>query len=217
MSLLMTRCSFFAVSILGICVSPILVAQTAPDPPKTETPATTDSGDSLGAVARRTKAQKSAHATKVVTDDDVKASAGPLPHLKMTGAENGEDVVAAIVEYKKNHTPAQTEDAVRRWYEECDDELSGAIKENIEIKNLRETNTTNGYELCQQSQDYQKCEARRRAEMNGARHDQSEINRNNDRIVRIQHSLMSIRNRLLQLGLNYEWFKVRTTNNIDRF
>ena len=118
---------------------------------------------------------------------------------------------------KKNHTPAQTEEALHRWYNECDEELAAAIKQNIEIKNLRETNAAQGYELCQQSHDYEKCETRRQAEISGARHDQTEMNRNNDRIIRIQHSLMSIRSRLLQLGLNYEWFKVRTINSIDRF
>ena len=152
-----------------------------------------------------------------MTDEDVHAAAGPLPRLKLTEAENGEEVVDAIIVYKKNHTPEQTEDAIRRWFEESDELLAAAIQENIDVKTLREANISNGYELCQQSQDYAKCETRRSAEQRGARHDQVEINRNNDLIVRVQHSLMNIRNRMAMLGLHYEWFKVRTTNNIDRF
>lgn len=210
------RWSGIAVSILLGIFTPGWAQNTAPAS-KPEAQATSDSGDSLAAVVRRGKAQKKARATTVVTDDDVEPVAGPLPHLKMTGAENGEEVVTATVKYRQTHTLEQTEDAVRRWYEECDDELEAAIKENLEIKTLREANINNGYELCQQSRDYERCEKRRSAEMTGARHDQAEISRNNDRIVRIQHSLMNIRNGLSRNGLTYEWFKVRTTNNIDRF
>jgi hypothetical protein len=193
------------------------LAQNAPPPAKPASEATAGSGDSLAAVVRRGKAQQNAHATRVFTDDDLQASAGPLPRLKMTGAENGEEVVAAIAQYKQTHTPEQTENVVRLWYQETDEDLATAIKGNLDIKAVREFNMNNGYELCQQSHDYEQCERRRRAEFNGARHDESEIQQNNERIVRIQHSLMNIRNRLVQIGLHYEWLKVRTTNNVDRF
>ena len=168
-----THWSVFTVLILAVCVT-LSLAQNTATSAKPESQAATDSGDCLGTVARRTKAQKSAHATKVVTDDDVSASNGPLPRLKINDAENGEDVVAAVADYKKNHTPAQTEEALHRWYNECDEELAAAIKENIEIKNLRETNAAQGYELCQ-SHDYEKCETCRRAEISGARRDQTEM------------------------------------------
>lgn len=35
--------------------------------------------------------------------------------------------------------------------------------------------------------------------------------------VRIQHALMKVRGGLMQNGLRYDWFKVRTTNGIDTF
>lgn len=173
--------------------------------------------DSLVAAARCSKAQETARSKKVVTDDDLQSSVGPLPRLKMNEADNGEEVVAAITKYKQSHTPAETEDVIRRWYEEYDEELQAAITDNAELKTLREANMNNGNGLCQAGTDYEKCQKRRLAEMNGAQHDQDEIKNNNDRIVRIQHSLVSIRNRLLQMGLRYDWFRVRTTNNIDRF
>lgn len=55
------------------------------------------------------------------------------------------------------------------------------------------------------------------AEWKGARHDQVEISSNNELIVRLQHAMGNVRGGLLQNGLNYKWFKIRTTNNIDRF
>ena len=126
-------------------------------------------------------------------------------------------VMAAIVAYKADHSAAETEDAVRRWYDKYDDELAAAIQANQDIKTLRDANVSNGYELCQQGRDYEKCAKRQRAEQGGARLDQSQIESNNQLMVRIQHSFMKIRNGLNQNGLQYEWFKVRTTNNIDRF
>jgi hypothetical protein len=174
-------------------------------------------GSSLAAVVRNSKAQKTAHAKKVVTEENLEPSAGPLPKLKMDGAENADDVMAAIVAYKADHSAAETEDAVRRWYDKYDDELAAAIQANQDIKTLRDANVSNGYELCQQGRDYEKCAKRQRAEQGGARLDQSQIESNNQLMVRIQHSFMKIRNGLNQNGLQYEWFKVRTTNNIDRF
>lgn len=200
-----------------VVLSSLSFAQEVPPPSLPPSQQQSDSGDSLAATTRRAKAQKNAHAKKIVTDDDLQATTGPLPNLTMDGAENVEEVIAAIATYKHTHTPEQTENVVRRWYEEYDEELAAAIKNNLDIKALREDNMNHGYDLCQQGQDYEKCENRRRAELTGERQDQIEIKRNNDRVLRIQHSFMNIRNGLAQNGLRYNWFKVRTTNNVDRF
>ncbi len=205
-----------------VVLSSLSFTQNVPPPtiPPSQTQSASgdsDSGDSLAAIARRAKAQKNAHAKKIVTDENLQATTGPLPRLTMYGTENCGEVIAAIAEYKHTHTPEQTENAVRRWYEEYDEELAAAIKGNLDIQTVREANISDGQELCQQSQDYEKCENRRRTELTGARQDQVEIKRNNDRVLRIQHSFMNIRNGLAQNGLHYDWFKVRTTNNIDRF
>jgi hypothetical protein len=188
-----------------------------PDLPPSSIQSAPGSDDSLAAVARRAKSNKSAVAKKVITDDDIKATIGPLPRLKMKEAENGEAVIAAITSYKQNHSAEQTEEAVRRWFDEYDKDLEKAIQSNIEIKAVRGANVRNAYVLCENDQDYYECQKRRVAETDGARYDQAEIARNSEWIVRLQHSLMNIKNRLPQIGLHYDWFKVRTTNNIDRF
>lgn len=176
----------------------------------------TDSDGSLAAAARSSKA-KTAHAKKVVTDEDMEATAGPLPRLKMDGPENSDEIVAAIAQYKQNHTPAQTEDAVRIWYDRYDEMLGAAIQDNLDVQTLRNANTSNGYDLCQESQDYQQCYSRQMAEQRGARNDQLHMMSNNNLVVRVQHALMNVRNGLWQNNLRYDWFKIRTTNNIDKF
>jgi len=178
---------------------------------------TVGSDISIAAAARSAKAQKAAHAKKVVTDEDMEVMAGPLPRLKMDGPENSDEVVAAIAQYKLTHTPEQTEQAVHIWYDRYDEMLGAAIQENIDLQTLRNANMSNGYEICQASQDYQKCQSRQMAEFRGARSDQNVMMRNNNLEVRIQHAFMRVRNGLCINNLRYDWFKIRTTNNIDTF
>jgi len=189
-------------------------------PPAVSTSAsddTAEAGSPLAAAAHSSKAQKAAKAKKVVTDEDMEATAGPLPRLKMEGAENADEVVAAIATYKATHTPEQTEEAVHIWYDRYDEMLQAAIRDNLDVQTLRAANMSNGYELCVQSQDYQQCQNRQMAEQRGARNDQQELAKNNNLTVRIQHSFMKVRNGLQMQNLHYEWFKIRTTNNIDQF
>lgn len=55
------------------------------------------------------------------------------------------------------------------------------------------------------------------AEQRGAQNDQIETIKNNNLTVRIQHSFMKVRNGLQVNNLHHDWFKIRTTNNIDQF
>jgi len=203
----------------SLLLPPVLLAFAALISAQNATPPQdpTDTGSPLAAAARSAKAQKATHAKKVFTDEDMEATAGPLPRLKMDGAENADEVAAAISKYKTTHTPEQTEQAVRIWYDRYDEMLAAAIQENQDMTSLRNANVSNGYELCQQSQDYQQCQNRQMAEQRGARSDQLEMAKNNALIVRVQHSFMKVRNGLQMNGLHYDWFKIRTTNNIDQF
>ncbi len=178
-------------------------------------PPSGDADKPIATAAQDSKTQKTGHAKKVFTNDDLDATAMALPPLRMDGADNGDDIVTAITKYKQTHTPEQTEAAVRVWYERYDEMLAAAIQENLDIKTLGEANQTNGYELCRQSGDYEKCEARRQAEFNGAQHDRMTVAKNGTLEVRIQHAFMKIRVKLQQQNLRYEWFKIRTTNWID--
>ena len=176
----------------------------------------TSSDDSVAAAARSSKNQK-AHAKKVFSDEDMEAWSGPLPRLKMEGTENSDEVIEAIKTYRAKHTAEQTEQAVRIWYERYDEVLAAAIQNNIETRVLRDANTSNGYELCMESRDYQQCNNRQMAEQRGARNDQIQIAKNFNVESRVQQAFMRIRNALLMNNLRYDWFKVRTTNGVDKF
>jgi hypothetical protein len=142
---------------------------------------------------------------------------GPLPRLKMEGTENSDEIIEAIKTYRAKYTAEQTEQAVRIWYERYDEVLAAAIQNNIETRVLRDANTSNGYELCMESRDYQQCNKRQMAEQRGARNDQIQIAKNFNVESRVQQAFMRIRNALLMNNLRYDWFKVRTTNGVDKF
>ena len=174
-------------------------------------------GESVAAAARSSKNQKTTHAKKVFSDEDMETWSGPLPRLKMEGTENADEIIAAITAYRANHTAGQTEGVVRLWYERYDEILAAAIQNNIQTRVLRDANTSNGYELCMESQDYQQCHNRQMAEQRGARNDQIQIAKNLNVESRIQQAFMRIRNALIMKNLRYDWFKVRTTNGVDKF
>jgi hypothetical protein len=68
-----------------------------------------------------------------------------------------------------------------------------------------------------ESRDYQQCNNRQMAEQRGVRNDQIQIAKNFNVESRIQQAFMRIRNALMMNNLRYDWFKVRTTNGVDKF
>jgi len=203
--------------LLALILSIAAAQDSAPAAPPGPGQTSTGSEKSIAAAVRDSKAQKTSRAKKVFTEDDLGAATIALPRLTMDGADNSDEIIAAIGKYKETHTPEQTEAAVKAWYERYDEELAAAIQENLDVKTLRDENVSNGYELCRQGADYEKCENRRQLEASGLRHDQTTIASNSRLVTRIQHSFMKIRNGLQRCNLRYDWFKVRTTNGIDTF
>ena len=172
-------------------------------------PSPSDGGSSLAAAARSAKAQKTSHAKKVFTDEDIDVKAGPLPRMKMDGAENGDEIVAAITSYKATHTEEQTEAAVRTWYDRYDEMLVAAIEENRGMATVNSVNMSNAIEFCQQGQDYQQCQSRQMSEQRGSRSDQNQMMKNNVLVMRIQRVFMKVRSGLQMNNLHYSWYKIQ--------
>jgi hypothetical protein len=183
--------------------------QPAPAPPPAQGSAT---ASPLAAAASNAKAQKTGHAKKVFTDDDMEANAGPLPRMKMDGPENGDDIVAAITKYKETHTPEQTEQAVRTWYDRYDEMLVATIQENRDMATIGSVNMSNGNELCQQSQDYEHCQSRQMADQRGNRTDQTQMMKNSALMMRIQRVFQKVRGSLMMNNLHYSWFKIQSNS-----
>lgn len=204
-------------SVFVLLISASVAQQPTPVAPAVPEPTSTGTEQPLGTVARNSKKATSGQPKKVITEDDMDALANVLPRVRMEGAENADEIIVAIGQYKASHTPDETEAVVQAWYERYDQDLAAAIQQNQTVNSLREENFSNGNELCREAGDYQACEKRRRAEYIGMRHDQYTVGRNMALEVRIQHVFMKVRGGMGRYGLHYEWFKVRTTNGIDTF
>ena len=211
------RSSLLGASVFALLVSASVAQQPTPVAPAAPEPTYTGKEEPLGNVARNSKKQTPVKSKKVITEDDMDAIANALPRIRTEGAENADEIIAAIGQYKASHTPEETEAAVQAWFERYDQDLAAAIQQNQVVNSLREENSSNGNELCREAGDYQACEKRRRAEYIGVRHDQYTIRRNMALEVRIQHVFMKVRGGIWRYNLHYDWFKIRTTNGIDTF
>jgi len=211
------RRSLLRASVFVLLVSASVAQQPPPVAPAVPEPTYTGKEEPLGNVVRNSKKQTTSRAKKVITEDDMDAIANALPRIRTEGAENADEIIAAIGQYKASHTPEETEAAVQAWFERYDQDLAAAIQQNQVVSTLREENFSNGNELCREAGDYWSCEKRRRAEYIGQRHDQYTLGRNMALEVRIQHVFMKVRGGIGRYNLHYGWFKIRTTNGIDTF
>lgn len=191
--------------------------QSSPPSSLAPPPQTPSSDKPVAAAVRDSKTQKNSHAKKVFTDDDMDAITSPLPRLKMEGIDNTDQIIAEICNYRKTHTPGETEQVLHDWYDEYDSQLQAAIEDNQSRSTLMQENQRNGYDLCQQGGDYEQCAKRQMSEAVGARNDQMTMARNNAVIHRLQQAFMKIRNSQFAFNQRYSWFKIRTTNNIDTY
>jgi hypothetical protein len=174
-------------------------------------------GQSLADIAKEAKKNKAAHAKKEITDDDMETKKGPLPRLNMDGTDNSDEVIQAIGDFKAKHDDQKTEQAIRNWYDEYDEMLATAIRDNIQMRDQRESTSYHGYELCQQGVSYKQCQERRQTEIRGNRHDQFVMRDNGMVTGRIQQAFMKIRTGIGRYNLHYDSFKVRNANGNGSF
>ena len=201
---------------LGWVLAPISLGQTAQPDHKGTTDSSNGQGKSVASVARVAKTNKT-HAARVFTDDDMEVHKSPSPVMNLEGDDTTDLILRAIAKYKESHKPDETEQVVHDWYDEYDAMLAANAREAIQYRSLREANTLNGYDLCQQSDDYEHCEKRRQSELRGQRLDGAKIRQDMERVGRIQQGLMRVRAGIGMLRLNYPWFKVRNGNGIGSF
>jgi len=173
-------------------------------------------GKSLAQLAKEAKQNKTAHAKKVLTEDDLDHK-GPLPRIDMDGTDNSDEIVQAIGDYKNKHTPEETEQVLHDWYDAYDSMLATAIRETNQIRDRRESTTYVGNRLCSSSTDYQKCNEQRQAEMWGSRDDNFSLRDDSMLTGRIQQEFIRVRNGICRYNLRYTWFKIRNANGNGSF
>src|SRR5271169_1460639 len=88
---------------------------------------------SLGDVAKKNREEAKTKAKHVFTDDESPARTNPIPVIALQGADNIEDILNAVHEFKSTHNPVETERVVHEWFDEQNEVLSGAIDANARI------------------------------------------------------------------------------------
>jgi len=204
--------SGLAILTLLLCCLPTHAQQAASAP---ASPPPQDSPKSLADVVKESKKNKTAHATKLITEDDL--NKGPLPRLSLDDVDNSDEIIDAIGDFQSKHTKEETEQAIHSWYSEYDAMLESAIRENTRTSERRADSTYNGYWICQNSPTYENCVTRRQEEMRGAHDDQATLKVNGAATARIQQSFMKIRNSFVRYNLSYSWFKIRNANGVGSY
>jgi hypothetical protein len=164
-----------------------------------------DDSPSLADAARKARESKPAAAKKVITDENLEADRGPIPALNLDGHDNTADIIRAIGEYHYKHTPEETEQVVRDWYNRYDHMMQRASDENAEIRSRQQDRRTQYREYPNDPKQYREqllWEARSAAQ------DDKLLRSNGMLAGRIQSAFYKIKSELnYKYKMNYEWLK----------
>lgn len=182
-----------------------------------QTPNSGSSSPPLGDVVKKAKQNAGPKAKTVINEETLKPQ-DPIPAIAFADIDNSDDIIKAIHEFKKNHSPSETEETVRQWYDESDSIFLKALDDNARLIVRKEDRTladvTGEYN---RAGDYSRAVERRNGAIREDRNDFRSYRSNGFRIARIQQTLMKVRNDLQVCGLRYEWFKIRNGNGNGSF
>jgi len=167
-----------------------------------------DDSTSIADAARKTREAKTKAQPpkKVVTDETLDKDHGPLPALNLD-RDNTVDVIKAIGEYRLNHTPEETEQVVREWYNRYDQMLQHVSDENAEIRSRQEDRRVQPRPY-PYPDDYQKYQEEMLAEARSKAQDDKLLRKNGMLAGRIQSTFYKIKSDIfVKYHLNYEWLK----------
>jgi hypothetical protein len=197
-----------------------------------------DANPPLGDVAKKNEAAKKNAAKKegdgssgpkrVFTDDDMSIRKSPIPALALQGADNVEDVMAAIHEFRAKHNPEETENVVHEWFDEETQALSAAIDATTRLSKhyqlrMESVQDRSGYPYNNGFDgDYSKYNERITTERWSQRVDARSSQENFQIVSRIQQALIKVRADVIcrpykTKSAAYDWFKILNANGVGAF
>jgi predicted secreted protein len=164
---------------------------------------------SLAEMAAQAKARKTGQPHVVLDDESIQSHKAPIPDITTGTADNIDEILKAIGEFRKAHTRAETEQVVHDWYDKHDSLLAKATSENQRIGERESARqSVNGYGY----QSYREAQSTYESDARAAREDYQRIRENAILANKIQQSLTKIRSQLRSQGMDFEWFKLRCGN-----
>lgn len=176
-------------------------------------PETKPNAPSLADLARQARQNKPATKAKTVVTDETLNSRRTLFPAIHPELDNSEEIVREMVAYSRTHTPKETEDAIREWYEIYDQKMANAIHEQKDIQDRQLQRSMSEQDMYEYGgEDYRKYQALRRAENRTAVSDQQAMRTNGLLTAKIQQTFQMVRGGLQKNNIRYEWFKIRFGN-----
>jgi hypothetical protein len=187
----------------------------------------------LGDVAKKNGGAKkekdaAAKAKRIFTDDDMSIRGGPVPSISLQGADNTQEVLAAIHDFRATHDAAATEDVVHDWFDQQTEVLSAAIDANVRLQKHNQMRMESAQDRSSYPRNYSydpdssNMNERMTTERWSQRVEMRSSQENFLVIGRIQQALMKVRVDVIcrpnKTGAAaYDWFKIRTANGIGTY
>jgi len=164
----------------------------------------------------------------IFTDDDLSVRRSPFPAIVLQGAENADTVLAAIHDFRANHSAEETEIAVHDWFDEETTILSAAIESNARLfkhnqMRMEAAQDRSSYPYAYGNDgDYSKYNERLTTERWSQRVDARSSQENFQVISRIQQTLAKVRFDVIchpnrTKAAAYDWFKIPTANGVNTY
>jgi hypothetical protein len=158
---------------------------------------------SLGEVAKH-KSASTTHAKRVLTDEDPGVHRQEIPQILFDRVSNSSEIVQAILAFSTKHTPAETESAVKAWYQ---DELNQIAHARSEITRATSAPKPLAYD---NPDDYEKMQRQYREQAEIERQRSATrglvLHSRNDMIRQIHDGLSSVKSEIAKDGMVYKWF-----------
>jgi hypothetical protein len=187
----------------------------------------------LGDVAKKNSGAKkekdaAVKSKRVFTDDDMSIRGGPIPSIALQGADNTQEVLAAIHDFRATHDAAATEDVVHDWFDQQTEVLSAAIDANVRLQKHNQMRMESAQDRSSYPRNYgydpdsSNMNERMTTERWSQRVETRSSQENFQVIARIQQALMKVRVDVIcrpnkTKAATYDWFKIRTANGVGTY
>lgn len=169
---------------------------------------------SIAEIAAEAKANKTAHAKVRLDDDSEDAKRSPIPDIAPSDlADNSDEIVRAIIDYRTNHTARETEDVVHAWYDKYDLQLERALEDNRRINSRQSQGYYPAYYPDSSSprnmREYQDAAA---AYQRSVIDDYQRRTQNSAVSSRIRTTFTKVRNQIKLKSMDWDWFVIPEGN-----
>lgn len=170
---------------------------------------------SIAEMAAQAKTNNTVHAKVRLDDDSEDTKRSPIPDIAPSDfADNSDEIVRAIIDYRTSHTARETEDVVHAWYDKYDLQLERALDDNRRINSRQSQGYYPAYYPDSNSsprniREYQDAAA---AYQRSTIDDYQRRAQNSAVSNRIHSIFTKVHNQIKLKSMDWDWFVIRDSN-----